>query len=94
MKKLSFLLLVKGLNLTKHMINKYFIVNLYFLIIDDSKLAWLRKELYIVNNLKVKLLIRIDILNPKRFIMNLSRNKIYILIYNIDIPIASSPKRG
>ena len=76
------------------MINKYFIVNLYFLIIDDNKLAWLRKELYIVNNLKTKLLIRINILNFKGFIINLLRNKTYILIYNIDIPIASSPKRG
>ena len=76
------------------MTSKYFIVNLYFLTIDGSKLAWLRRELYIVNNLKVKLLIRIDILGPKGFIINLLRNKVYILIYNIDIPIASSLKRG
>ena len=76
------------------MTNKYFIVNLYFLIIDGSKLAWLRKELYIVNDLKVKLLIRIDILNLKGFIINLPRNKAYILIYNIDILIASLLKRG
>ena len=76
------------------MTSKYFIVNLYFLIIDDSKLAWLRKELYIVNNLKIKLLIKINILNLKRFIINLLRNKAYILIYNIDIPIVSLLKRG
>ena len=76
------------------MINKYFIVNLYFLIIDGSKLAWLRKEFYIVNNLKIKLLVGIDILDFKGFIIDLSRNKAYILIYNIDIPIASSLKRG
>ena len=76
------------------MINKYFIVNLYFLTINGSKLAWLRKELHIVNNLKIKLLIKIDILSPKRFIIDLLRNKTYILIYNIDIFIASSPKRG
>ena len=76
------------------MTNKYFIVNLYFLIIDGSKLAWLRRELHIVNNLKVKLLVRIDILGPKGFIIDLPRNKIYILIYNIDIPIASLLKRG
>ena len=76
------------------MISKYFIVNLYFLIIDDSKLAWLRRELYIVNNLKIKLLIGMNILNFKRFIINLPRNKVHILIYNIDIPIASLLKRG
>ena len=76
------------------MISKYFIVNLYFLIIDDNKLAWLRRELYIVNNLKIKLLIRINILNPKGFIIDLSRNKVYILIYNIDISIVSLLKRG
>ena len=76
------------------MTSKYFIVNLYFLIIDGSKLAWLRKELYIVNNLKVKLLIKIDILDPKGFIIDLPRNKIYISIYNIDILIASLLKRG
>ena len=75
------------------MTNKYFIVNLYFLIIDGSKLAWLRREFYIVNNLKIKLLVRIDILGLKGFIINLLRNKIYILIYNIDIPIASLLKR-
>ena len=76
------------------MTNKYFIANLYFLIINGSKLAWLRKELYIVNNLKVKLLIEINILNLKGFIIDLSRNKVYILIYNIDIPIALLLKRG
>ena len=76
------------------MTSKYFIVNSYFLIIDDSKLAWLRKELYIVNNLKVKLLIRINILNPKKFIIDLLRNKVHILIYNIDISISSLLKRG
>ena len=76
------------------MTSKYFIVNLYFLTIDGSKLAWLRKELYIVNNLKVKLLIKINILDFKRFIIDLLRNKTYILIYNIDIPIVSLLKRG
>ena len=76
------------------MTNKYFIANLYFLIIDGSKLAWLRRELHIVNNLKIKLLIRIDILSPKRFIIDLLRNKAHILTYNIDIFIASLLKRG
>ena len=76
------------------MINKYFIVNLYFLIIDGSKLAWLRKELYIVNDLKVKLLIGMDILSLKGFIIDLLRNKVYILICNIDISIVSLLKRG
>ena len=75
------------------MISKYFIVNLYFLIIDDSKLAWLRRELHIVNDLKIKLLIRIDILNLKGFIINLPRNKAHILICNIDIFIVSLLKR-
>ena len=76
------------------MTSKYFIVNLYFLTIDGSKLAWLRREFYIVNNLKIKLLIGMDILNLKGFIIDLSRNKVYILTYNIDIPIASLLKRG
>ena len=76
------------------MTNKYFIVNLYFLIIDGSKLAGLRKEFYIVNNLKVKLLIKINILDFKGFIIDLSRNKAHILIYNINISIALLLKRG
>ena len=76
------------------MINKYFIANLYFLTIDGSKLAWLRRELYIVNDLKVKLLVGMDILGFKGFIIDLLRNKVYILICNIDILIASSLKRG
>ena len=69
------------------MTSKYFIVNLYFSTIDGSKFAWLRKELYIVNNLKVKLLVRIDILDFKGFIMDLLRNKAHILICNINISI-------
>ena len=76
------------------MTNKYFIANLYFPIIDGSKLAWLRRKLHIVNDLKAKLLVRIDILNFKGFIMDLLRNKAYILIYNIDILIVSLLKRG
>ena len=76
------------------MTNEYFIANLYFLTIDGSKFAWLRRELHIVNNLKIKLLVRMDILGPKGFIIDLLRNKAYILICNIDIPIASLLKRG
>ena len=76
------------------MTSKYFIANLYFLIIDGSKLAWLRRELYIVNNLKIKLLVGMDILDLKGFIIDLLRNKVYILICNIDISIVSSLKRG
>ena len=76
------------------MTSKYFIVNLFFLIIDDSKLAKLRRKLYIVNNLKIKLLVRINILGFKGFIIDLSRNKVYILTYNIDIPIVLLLKRG
>ena len=87
-------MLVKGLNLIRYMTSKYFIANLYFPTIDDSKLAWLRRELHIVNNLKIKLLVKINILNPKGFIINLLRNKAHILIYNIDISIASLLKRG
>ena len=78
----------------RYMINKFFIANLYFLIIDGSKLAWLRREFYIVNNLKIKLLVGMNILGSKGFIIDLLRNKIYILICNIDIPIASFLKRG
>ena len=76
------------------MTNKYFIANLYFPTTDDNKLAWLRRELHIVNNLKIKLLVGINILDFKRFIINLPRNKAHISIYNIDIPIASSLKHG
>ena len=76
------------------MTSKYFIVNLYFPTIDGSKLAWLRKELYIVNNLKIKLLIRINILSSKKFIIDILRTKTYILIYNINISIVLLLKRG
>ena len=79
---------MKGLNLIKYIINKYLIINLYFLI-KDNKLVWLRRELHIINNLKIKLLVRIDILNPKRFIINLLQSKVYIKLYNINIIITS-----
>ena len=69
-KKLFFSLLIKNLNLIKHIISEYLIINLYFLI-KDNKLIWLHRELYIINNLKVKLLVRINILNFKRFIIDL-----------------------
>ena len=85
---------VKGLGLTRHITSEYFIANLYFPTIDGSKLAWLRREFHIVDDVKIKLLVRIDILGPEGFIIDLSRNKVYILICNIDIPIASLLKRG
>ena len=90
-KKLSFLLLIKNLNIIKYIINKYLIINLYFLI-KDNKFIWLYKELHIVNNLKIKLLIRINNLSFKEIIINLLQNKTYIKLYNINIAITLSSK--
>ena len=54
---------------------------------DKKILTYIYKEIYIINNLKAKILIKNNILEPKKIIIDITRKKIYISSYNIFITI-------
>ena len=71
---------------SKHETFKYITNPLYLLAIEkdtDRKiLACVRREIYVINNLKAKMLIGNNILGPKKIVINIVGQKVYVGSYN------------
>ena len=81
---------VKELDSTMHNIDKYMLILIYLLDLkrnDYKALTYIIREIYLINNLKVNLLIRNDIIKSKKIILNVSKNEVYINNYDIIIKI-------
>ncbi len=72
---------VRGLGSNNYNINKFIIILIYILG-KNSKIALITKELYIVNNLSIRVLIGIDIMKLKEIIINTGRDLVIIISYN------------
>jgi len=70
---------VRGIRSKKYNTNKY--TKLLIYIPSNNSTTFIKRELYIVNNLLVKALIRVNILKPKGIIIDLDRNLIIIRSY-------------
>jgi len=70
---------VRGIRSKKYNTNKY--TKLLIYIPSNNSTTFIKRELYIVNNLLVKALIRVNIFKPKGVIINLNRNLIAIRFY-------------
>ena len=59
---------MRGIGVTKYTTNEYCLIDLYILgiIKGRTSVAYIRREVYIVNNLKAKMLIKVNILSSKR----------------------------
>jgi hypothetical protein len=72
---------VRSLRSNNYDINKFVIIYIY-IPGKDGKIALITKELYIVNNLFIKILIGIDIIKPEEIIINTSKDLVTIISYN------------
>ena len=69
-KKISTLIIIKGIRSEKHEASEYIRIKLY-LLSKNGTVALIKREFYVINNLTAKALIRIDILKPEDIILNL-----------------------
>ena len=70
----------RGLGTNLYKTSKYIINNIYLLDIKDNKAitSRLRRELYLIEDLKINILIENNILAPKGFIANLYKKEAFI----------------
>jgi hypothetical protein len=73
------LIKVRGIRSKKYNANKY--TKLLIYIPGNNSTTFIKRELYIVDNLLVKALNRVNILKPKGIIIDLNRNLIIIRSY-------------
>ena len=92
-KRISILIIVKDIDNRKYNTSEYIKFKIYLL--DKNRIAIIERELYINNNLIVKVLIEINIIKLERIIVDLENNVIKIDIYdNIKISIVIITKES
>lgn len=72
---------VRGLGTKEHDAHEYTIVPMY-IPTNDNKIALIRREIHIVNNLSAKALIKINIMKPEGIILDTNKDLIIIDSYN------------
>ena len=81
---------IREIEFSKYETFEYIIQNLYFSKLDDKDhkmLIYIRRELYIVDDLRTKMLIGNDILELKDFVINVINKKTRINNCKIEIKI-------
>ena len=85
------LILVHDIDINHYLIKEYILLEIYFLDKYKSKKKKVRikitKKAYLVDNLKAKILLNIDIIESKKIDLITLRNKIYIDFYDTIIDI-------
>ncbi len=81
LKKIDTFILVYKVNTQKYLIDNYLLLNIYIKeqIDNKSAIAYICRKIYIVNYLKVKIFLKINIIILKQIIVNLNSR---ILIVN------------
>jgi len=71
-KKTQIFIFVCDINIARHLINNYLVLNIYIkdYICNKKFIAHICQKIYIVNNLKIKLLFDINIIASKQIIVN------------------------
>jgi len=71
-KKTQTFISICDVNIARHLINNYFILNIYIkdYIYNREFVAHICRKIYIINNLKIKLLFNINIITSKQIIVN------------------------
>ena len=72
---------IRELDIVKHMSDEYAIINIYFFEKnknDNSVIAKITREVYLINNLKINMLINNDCINLKKIIINKAKDTTYI----------------
>ena len=84
-----YVLKIRGIGLNVHAINEQIIINLFILAIVNGKkvITHLRREAHIVDNLKINILLGVDILAPEKILLNFKDRTIMIGSYNTEIDV-------
>ena len=61
---------------------KYIIIFIY-IFNNDNKIILICREIYIINNLLIKIFIKIDIMKFKKIILDINKNLINIELYQL-----------
>ena len=88
--KISLSFKIREIDSSQYETSKYVIILCYFSKIDEQEndvFACIRREVYIVNNLRVKMLIENDFIDFKKIIINVIKKKAYINNYKTFITI-------
>ena len=90
-KRISKTLRVKKLDIAIYNIDEYILILIYISNIkkDDIKILYrILKKVYLINNLKVYILIKNDIVELKEIVLNINKSKAFIDSYDIIINIS------
>ena len=88
------LILVRGINTNHHLINQYVLLKIYFPGKRNNKDVRVKiiREAYLIDNLKTKILLNIDIINPEKIDIITFKNQVFIGSYTIIININLKPR--
>jgi len=77
---------------TKYKTNEYITTPIYLPRIDSSGnkvLVYIRREIYLIDNLRIKILISNDIIRPEGIVIDITKKSARISSYNVTIDINS-----
>ena len=84
---------VRGLGIKEHDACEYAIVSMYIPSKDNNKVALIRREIHIVDDLSVKALIDIDIMKPEVIILDTDKNLVTInSCGSLQVPLSMTTK--
>ena len=71
---------IREINTKKHFTNDYLFLDIYIEneIDEQKRIAHIKRETYIIDNLKIKMLVEINIIASKRIIVNIDAHKLII----------------
>ena len=80
LKKSQATISVRGVGTERHLTDDYLVMDLYIKgkVEDKDAVAHLRREVHVVDNLKAKLLLGMDVMVPERMIVNLDLKKLTV----------------
>lgn len=93
-RKILTVLNIRDLEIYKHDSNKYAIIDFYLdnLKNEISATTYFHREVHLIDNFKVNVLIKINILDSKEFSLDLSTKTVFIKSCNIIISVNTEPR--
>jgi hypothetical protein len=88
------IIIIRGINSNRYFINKYILLFIFISKKRNNKDIVVKfiREVYLINNLKVKILISTDIISFKNIDIIIFKDEVYINLYNIIININLKPR--
>ena len=80
MKKFKIFIVVRNIEIVKHVIDDYLLIFMYVKKQIDNQIVvvYFQREIHVIDNFKAKLLLKINVINSKRIIVDLNRRQLFI----------------